>query len=178
MSSISKVRLWCYLSIRKLAIQRQQGKPDQGLTLLELLVVIVMIGILAAIASSTFLNAAAKARQSEAKVNVGTMLKAQQQYYAENQKFAQDLDELSLGIRQQTKHYEYKSHLARSQHQDQDGNAIDRLSNAIAIPLSDVRGYMGKAWFDPFNGTATVRTVVCEGEIRETYFMDSKTYCN
>ena len=46
-------------------------RKDEGFTLIELLVVIIIIGILSAIALPSFLNQASKARQSEARTNVG-----------------------------------------------------------------------------------------------------------
>ncbi len=84
-----------------------------GFTLIELLVVIIIIGILSAIALPAFLNQAAKARASEARVNVGSLNRSQQAYYLENQQFAQDdvtstaFEKLSLGIKDDTTNYTY-----------------------------------------------------------------------
>ena len=176
MLSIFKCRLLCSLASRPQP--RTQYQSIQGLTLIELLVVIVMLGILVTISGSTFLNAATRAKQSEAKVNVGSMLKAQQAHYVEQGAFALDLSNLGLGITPQTRHYDYQTHQGGGRHFDRDGNQVQTLAIAIAIPRIDVRGYMGKAWLDVSSGAATVNSVVCEGDIRATYFMNGKTYCD
>ncbi|MBD2664390.1 secretion pathway protein [Richelia sinica FACHB-800] len=83
---------------------------EEGFTLIELLVVIIIIGILSAIALPSFLNQANKAKQSEAKTYIGSMNRAQQAYYAENNVFADNdsFAKLGLGINTQTQNYQYK----------------------------------------------------------------------
>lgn len=81
-------------------------KSNQGFTLIELLVVIIIISILSAIALPSFLNQASKARASEAKVNLSSILRTQQAYFLENQSFAEDLNSLKLGIKN-TDNYNY-----------------------------------------------------------------------
>ena len=84
-----------------------------GFTLIELLVTIIIISILSAIALPSFLNQAAKARASEARVNIGSLNRAQQTYYLENQQFAQDdgtstaIEKLGIGIKDDTANYSY-----------------------------------------------------------------------
>lgn len=53
-------------------------------------------------------NQANKARQSEGKTYVGSMNRAHQAYYLENNKFAKNLEELQLGINRETENYVYK----------------------------------------------------------------------
>lgn len=69
----------------------------QGFTLIELLTVIVITGILAAIALPNFLNQDVKAKQTEAKQNIGLVNKAQNSYRAENSTFANSFNLLAIG---------------------------------------------------------------------------------
>ena len=83
-------------------------KQEGGLTLIELLVGIIIIGILAAIALPSFLNQANRARQSEAATYIGSMNRAQQAFYLENSEFTGDLGALGLGISAETEFYNYE----------------------------------------------------------------------
>jgi type IV pilus assembly protein PilA len=70
---------------------------EKGFTLVELLVVIIIIGILAAIALPNFLNQGAKAKQTEAKQNVGMHNRLQTVYRSENAGFADNFNKLAMG---------------------------------------------------------------------------------
>ena len=82
-------------------------RGEEGFTLIELLVVIIIIGILAAIALPSFLNQAAKARQSEGSTYTGTLNRTQQAYYVENGRFAENLETLKAGVPAETENFKY-----------------------------------------------------------------------
>jgi len=63
-------------------------KGKKGFTLIELMIVVAIIGILAAIAIPNFLRFQAKSKQSEAKTNLGGIFTAETAYFAENNGFA------------------------------------------------------------------------------------------
>jgi type IV pilus assembly protein PilA len=112
-------------------------KANSGFTLIELLVVIIIIGILSAIALPSFLNQANKAKQSEAKTYIGSMNRAQQAYYLENNSFADNpnFTRLGLGIATTTANYTYT--IADS------GAAVTNQAKPRAGATSAVKAYVG-----------------------------------
>jgi len=81
---------------------------NSGFTFVELLIVIIVIGILSAIALPSFLNQAKKGRQSEAKVYIGSMNRAHQADYLERGTFTTNLGDLGIGIATETSAYIYR----------------------------------------------------------------------
>ena len=69
-------------------------RSKKGFTLIELMIVVAIIGILAAIAIPNFLRFQAKSKQSEAKTNLGGIYIAEVAYQAEKDGYA-DLDIVS-----------------------------------------------------------------------------------
>ena len=66
-----------------------------GFTLVELIIVVVIIGILAAIAIPAFEGAGVKAKQKEASTAVASYVKAAQAFYAENTEIADDAADIA-----------------------------------------------------------------------------------
>jgi type IV pilus assembly protein PilA len=65
-----------------LSLLRKRNR--KGFTLIELMIVVAIIGILAAIAIPNFLRFQAKSKQSEAKTNLGGIFTAMTAYFGEN----------------------------------------------------------------------------------------------
>jgi len=62
-------------------------KNKKGFTLIELMIVVAIIGILAAIAIPNFLKFQAKSKQSEAKTNLKAIFTAETSYFGEENTF-------------------------------------------------------------------------------------------
>jgi type IV pilus assembly protein PilA len=70
------------------AIQRRlQGQREDGFTLIELMVVVLIIAILIAIAIPTFLGARARAQDRAAQSNLRNALTAEKTYYTDHQTY-------------------------------------------------------------------------------------------
>jgi len=136
-------------------------KANGGFTLIELLVVIIIIGILSAIALPSFLNQANKAKQSEAKTYVGSMNRAQQAYYLENNGFA-DFDNLGLGIPATTANYGYTISAVSSTF----GIGVTNQGAPVvttANPNPSVKAYVGGVQIiSDANGDANSVAILCE----------------
>jgi type IV pilus assembly protein PilA len=74
------------------AMQRRlQGRREDGFTLIELMVVVLIIAILIAIAIPTFLGARARAQDRAAQSNLRNALTAEKTYYTDNQVYSADV---------------------------------------------------------------------------------------
>jgi len=71
----------------------------KGFTLIELMIVVAIIGILAAIAIPNFLNYQCEAKQSEAKQSLGTIAKNQEAYVAEFNTYADKSSKLGFSVK-------------------------------------------------------------------------------
>jgi type IV pilus assembly protein PilA len=63
-------------------------KKKKGFTLIELMIVVAIIGILAAIAIPNFIKFQARSKQSEPKANLKALFVAQKSYFAERDSFS------------------------------------------------------------------------------------------
>ena len=78
---------------------RIKQKMNEGFTLVEILIVVVIIGILAAVAVPTYLNYVKKSRGSEAGVYLNTIYKQAAVYYTEEGEVPGNLEDMkALGL--------------------------------------------------------------------------------
>ncbi len=81
-----------------------RSNNQQGFTLIELLIVILIIGVLSAIALPQMLEIIGRSRESEARSVMGAMNRAQQAYFNEKATFARSAVELEVPVGKE-KHY-------------------------------------------------------------------------
>lgn len=79
-------------------INSKKANEESGFTLIELLIVVIIIGVLAAVALPNILGQIGKARETELKNAVGTINRIQQSYHWEKQGFANEFTLLGITI--------------------------------------------------------------------------------
>jgi type IV pilus assembly protein PilA len=127
--------------------------------------VIIIIGILAAIALPSFLNQANRARQSEAATYVGSINRGQQAFRLENNTFAETIDALGLGIQTTTDFYIYGTgDQANTVGPITSGGGV--IANSVFVNASpkDVAllGYTGAAYIlRDSGGNSTTTALLC-----------------
>ena len=74
--------------------KRLRANGEQGFTLLELMIVMIIIGILAAVAVPAYLQSVVKAKEAVLREDLHTMRSAIDSYTVDKQKAPQSLDDL------------------------------------------------------------------------------------
>lgn len=147
----------------------QRKKDEKGFTLIELLVVIIIIGILAAIALPAFLNQANKAKQSEAKQYVGSLMRSQQAYFLEKGAFTSSFDNLAKPVASQTTNYTYAM---------TSGTDLTNITGQARV--NAIRGYAGGVGIATITAASetTTTSVLCEENAPSTSAPSALTLAN
>lgn len=131
---------------------------ERGFTLIELLTVIIIGGILSAIALPTILNQVNKAKESEARLYVGSVNKAQQAYFMEKARFSDSINKLGVGV-SDTENYVYVTTLGT----DPSDNSNVAYTTATQVN-TDLRAFAGQTWNGIGGNNLLSFAVVCASQ--------------
>lgn len=136
-------------------------KTQKGFTLLELVVVFLILGILSVFVVPSFLKMMNRARETESRVHLSAISRAQHQYFLENEEFASsdNFDSLNIGLSQQANYFNY---------QILGGGFQSSSVTAVASPISNnsplraVLAYNAK--LITAEGSFTIETLFCQAQ--------------
>ncbi len=150
----------------KIIFRLLRKKSDlQGFTLLELLIIVIIVGVLAAIAIPSLIGQVARARETEAMTTIGSLNRSQVAYRYEHGTFAligetrgyEIIKPSQLEVPISSKYYSY-----RDIHRP---GTDEQRAKYGATPLPDytntLKNYSGGIRY--ISGTNTFNTVLCRG---------------
>jgi len=82
-----------------------QKLKKRGFTLIELMIVVAIIGILAAIAIPNFIRFQARSKQSEAKSNLKSLFTAERSFYQEKDRYSVYINEIGFSPERGNRYY-------------------------------------------------------------------------
>ena len=83
-------------------MHRSMRRPILGFTLIELMVVVAIVGVLAALAFPSYTNYQTKTKRALAKSFLNQIASRQEQFFADNKRYADNLAELGYSDKEMT----------------------------------------------------------------------------
>jgi type IV pilus assembly protein PilA len=129
----------------------------RGFTLIELMIVVAIIGILAAIAIPNFIRFQARSKQGEAKSNLKSLFTAERSYYQEKDKYVNTINDIGFGP-ERANRYAYMNAAACTW---QARTAVNLVPSALDTCISvDTFKYTAAVSTPTFSGTAPTWSTV------------------
>ena len=129
----------------------------KGFTLIELMIVVAIIGILAAIAIPNFIKFQARSKQSEAKANLKAMFTAEKAFMQEKDRFSTYVSEIGFAPERNNR-YAYFASTATT-FDNRAGTTATTTTTATAIQADAFKGYVAQSLVTPTcSGTVGVTT--------------------
>jgi type IV pilus assembly protein PilA len=118
-------------------------KLMKGFTLIELMIVVAIIGILAAIAIPNFIKFQARSKQSEAKANLKAMFTAEKAFLQEKDRFSSYVGEVGFAPERNNRYAYFAA--ATAAFDDRTGTTSTTSTQATAIEVDLFKGYAAQA---------------------------------
>jgi type IV pilus assembly protein PilA len=123
---------------------------QKGFTLIELMIVVAIIGILAAIAIPNFLRYQAQSRQAEARTNLGGIFVAETSFFGEQSRFS-NFAEIGFALAGTSNRFTYRTHGTTTAGVDSGVAAINagtgtvEAENTVVASASSAAGFTATA---------------------------------
>lgn len=156
----------------RIASQLFIKSAQEGFTLVELLVVVIIIGILSAISLPAYLSLTASAKQSEAKQNIAAIMNAQHVWIDDHKigNYPTSLDELAVGVAKGSGLTDSISSSVYEYTISNSSSTVEHQMNASARPKDErlktytggIRSFVNDA------GNSTWSSLVCQSTLAAT----------